>query len=255
MPTQADSAALQRLARGHMQRQVREVAQTQTALARLWDRTMDPADIDGSFQKFQALATPLIKTARDRGELTAQTYFEQSKAEAGYTTPPATVDFQPTATLENRNALHATSVAFAKRQIKRGVPAGQALSAAKIAMLGSAKRRVLEAPRRRIIALSKKDKDVKAWARVSDGHPCPFCLMLVSRGPVYSFGTGDFQAHDRCGCSAMPVYRNDRSNGWTPAAKDARKLYDDWGGDYNDVRWALAHPDEAEAALAKRKAA
>ena len=103
-----------------MQQQVRDVARTQVLLAALWDRTMDPADIDGSFARFQPLASRLIKASRDRGELSAQDYFAAAKVLAGYDATPATVELQPARELQNRAALHATSVAGAKAAIGRG---------------------------------------------------------------------------------------------------------------------------------------
>jgi hypothetical protein len=213
--------------------QVREVAQTQATLARLWDLTMDTSDIDGSFPRFQARASALIKSARDRGELTAQQYYEAQKTLAGYGSAAPSVALQDEQRRANRAALHATSVAKAKAAIARGEPPEVALNAAKAAMLRAAKRRVLDAPRRRLISLSHEDDDARGWTRVSDGAPCYFCAMLVSRGPVYSSGTARFQAHDGCGCSARPVMRSDPSGGWSNDARALRALYDN-PGEYGD---------------------
>jgi len=217
------------IARAHMAQQVREVAQTQATLARLWDLTLDPSDIDGSFARFQGRASALIKAARGRGELTAQQYYQAQKLLAGFETAAPLVDMQPDGARANRNALHATSVAKAKAAIARGENPDVALEAAKAAMLRSAKRRILEAPRKRLIALSDEDDDALGWARVSDASPCYFCAMLVSRGPVYTGVTAKFRAHDGCGCSARPVMKGDRSGGWSEDARALRKLWDDPG--------------------------
>ena len=222
---------LDAVARAHMAQQVREVAQTQATLARLWDLTLDPSDIDGSFARFQVRASQLIKGARSRGELTAQQYYQAQKVLAGFATPAPVVGLQPTQELANRNALHATSVAKAKAAIARGEPPEVALNAAKAAMLRSAKRRILDAPRRRLIALSDVDDDALGWARVSDAQPCYFCAMLVSRGPVYRAGTARFPAHDGCGCSARPVMQGDPTGGWSPDARALRDLWDKPGED------------------------
>jgi hypothetical protein len=220
---------LDRIARAHMAQQVREVAETQATLARLWDLTLDPSDIDGSFQVFQSRASALIKGSRSRGELTAQQYYQAQKVLAGFATPAPMVDLQPEGARANRNALHATSVAKAKAAIARGEAPEVALQAAKAAMLRSAKRRILEAPRKRLIALSAEDDDAVGWARVSDASPCYFCAMLVSRGPVYTGVTAKFRAHDGCGCSARPVMRGDSAGGWSEDARALRKLWDDPG--------------------------
>lgn len=236
------------LARRHMQQQVRDVARLQVILAELWDRTMDPADIDGSFLRFQAQASAVIKAGRRSGELSAQEYYDAAKVLAGYDKPAPDVEFQPTETKANRAALHATSVANAKKAIANGTPADQALTAAKAAMLRSAKRRILEAPRRRILALADADSDTRGWARVSDGKPCHFCAMLLGRGPVYSAGTASFSAHDGCGCSAKPVFKNDRTGGWDPTSRRLNDLYEastrDVGGFWRtDYAYAVAHPE------------
>ena len=236
------------LARKHMQQQVRDVARLQVILAELWDRTMDPADIDGSFARFQAQASAVIKAGRRSGELTAQEYYDAAKVLAGYDKPAPDVDFQPTETRANRAALHATSVAKAKASIARGTPADAALEAAKAAMLRSAKRRILEAPRRRLIRLANEDGDSRGWARVSDGKPCHFCAMLLGRGPVYSSGTAHFEAHDGCGCSAKPVFKNDATGGWDPGSRRLADLYKastaKTGGFWRtDYAYAAAHPE------------
>ena len=48
------------------------------------------------------------------------------------------------------------------------------------------------------------------YARVSDGKPCAFCAMLISRGAVYGPSASHFDAHRSCGCTAEPVYRHDQ---------------------------------------------
>jgi len=236
------------LARRHMRQQVRDVARLQVKLAALWDRTMDPSDIDGSFLRFQAQASALIKAGRRSGELSAQEYYDAAKVLAGYDKPAPDVEFQPTETKANRAALHATSVANAKKAIAKGTPADQALLAAKAAMLRSAKRRVLEAPRRRLLRLANDDGDARGWARVSDGKPCYWCAMLLGRGPVYTSVTVHFEAHDGCGCSAKPVFKNDSTGGWDPTSRRLNDLYKastrDVGGFWRtDYAYAVAHPE------------
>lgn len=248
------TADLDALAQAHMRQQVRETAALQTLLARLWDQTMDPNDIDGSFERFQPKASALIKAGRARGEVTAQRYFDAASLRAGYAERARTTAMQPAATRANRAALHATSVAKAKASIARGVSPDQAMVQAKAAMLRSAKRRILEAPRSRLITLSDADKNVEGWARVSDGRPCYFCAMLVSRGPVYSEMSGGFEAHDGCGCSVAPVFKSDSAGGWSPDARALRELYestDEENGQRGSYDWratysrAIANPKSA----------
>lgn len=49
------------------------------------------------------------------------------------------------------------------------------------------------------------DPSCKGWQRVGVGD-CDFCRMLIGRGAVYREATADFAAHDRCECTAEPVF-------------------------------------------------
>lgn len=71
-------------------------------------------------------------------------------------------------------------------------------------------------------------KDNAAWARVPEPGACKFCLMLASRGFVYSKSTvGDSKKfHGKCRCNAMPVWDETRARveyGYDPGA-----LYDQY---------------------------
>lgn len=62
------------------------------------------------------------------------------------------------------------------------------------------------------------------WARVArGGKTCAFCLLLVSRGPVYAKDTAVFESHPACDCIAVPV----RGNDWHGKSQfeAAEKLY------------------------------
>jgi hypothetical protein len=67
-----------------------------------------------------------------------------------------------------------------------------------------------------------------AYARVPEPGACKFCLMLASRGFVYSKSTaGDSKKfHGKCRCNAMPVWDETRARveyGYDPDA-----LYDQY---------------------------
>ena len=93
------------------------------------------------------------------------------------------------------------------------------------------------------------DPKALGWARVSDGDPCYFCAMLLSRGFVYksessaTFGDGDLY-HDNCQCSAVPVfsveqYKNDPQFDANRRYKAAWKDHkNDWRGFINAERRA-----------------
>jgi len=233
------------LARAHMSAQVGEAAKVQLALSVLWDRTIDPDDIGGSFWRFREQAATYIGAGRTLSEATAQRYFGNLKAVAGLDTElPAVVrDVLPAAAAKGSlSAATGKSLKRALDNVRAGDSPNLALATAKGNMLGSAKRQVLNAGRSRLMRLSRADKDIIAWARVTDGGPCSFCAMLVSRGPVYKTAN-KFPAHDRCGCSVRPVTKNDPSGGWSDDARAYKEL---WTGDAVTFRHAIT---ERRAAL------
>lgn len=88
----------------------------------------------------------------------------------------------------------------------------------------------------------------RSWRRVSDGNPCSFCAILVSRGDAYtsedaaltvvgrgrprgSRGLGE-KYHDHCGCTAVEVIGT-----WTPTAEEQR---------YQDAYWAATKACDAD---------
>lgn len=222
------------LARAHMKSQVAHAGASQAALARLWDETIDPQDLTRSFARFRELAVPYIGAGRLLSDRTADTYLGAVKEVAGLAPLALTAAELATDRLSNgviKSSLTAAtgkSLARAAFLISQGVDPVLAIAAAKSNMLGSAKRQIINASRSRILTATRRDPDMGRWARVSDGMPCAFCAMLVSRGPVYSALSVHFEAHDRCGCNARPVTRNDPTGGWAP---DARRFRDAWDAD------------------------
>lgn len=80
-----------------------------------------------------------------------------------------------------------------------------------------------------------RDPVALGYVRVTRDKPCAFCLMLASRGPVYSedsfdesdprfTGPGNHKVHDSCACTLRPVYRRTKDN-WTDTAKVADELW------------------------------
>lgn len=215
------------LARAHQAEQVRQAATIQTALSVLWDRTIVPSDLQGSFARFEVTARRLVNAGRTRGELTAQEYDDALRQLAGLE-GTISVPRQPFENEATQRALYSTGYAHAVRRIGEGDDVATALVSAKVSLLRAAKRRTLQAGRQRLIDLTNADPDMDRVARVSDGKPCAFCAMLVSRGPVYTASTAGFRAHDGCGCSVRPVPRGD--SGWSGDARTYRELYDKSAG-------------------------
>lgn len=100
-----------------------------------------------------------------------------------------------------------------KWHISQDLTQQTAFEAARRIFLGAFHEAVLAGSRDTIKATAKADTRAVGWRRVSDGHPCAFCAMLVSRGPAYTSeakalskqGSSD-PYHPHCGCTVEIVY-------------------------------------------------
>jgi len=106
-----------------------------------------------------------------------------------------------------------------------------------------------------IVDAVRHDRRALGYARTTMGlENCAFCLLLVSRGPVYRDeeaallrdGTGE-PYHDRCDCIAVPVY--DRTD-W-PGRDEYLQMETAWrehGGDLQSWRRYIADREQADQA-------
>jgi hypothetical protein len=123
--------------------------------------------------------------------------------------------------------------------------------------------------RRTLLQAVDSDDRAIGFARVATGREtCAFCLMLVSRGPVYKTfesagGSGDYRDdfmkkwHPNCDCKVVPVF--DRAN-WPgrQAYEEALEMWREYTRGYsgrdalNALRRAIDHNhiDEADLAAA-----
>jgi hypothetical protein len=125
-------------------------------------------------------------------------------------------------------SLYVTGPVVVRTQIAKGASLEAAKQAGLAGTLAAGKRIMLDAGRGVLLEAARRDKNIRGWARVSDGDPCAFCAMLISRGPVYrTEASAAFRAHDRCGCSVRLVYRTDVDRGWSTQADALRRLWDD----------------------------
>lgn len=78
-------------------------------------------------------------------------------------------------------------------------------------------------------------KTAVGYVRITKDKPCSFCLMLASRGPVYSedsfresdarfTGPGNHKVHDDCGCMLRPAFTKN-SEQWPEGARRADELW------------------------------
>jgi hypothetical protein len=71
---------------------------------------------------------------------------------------------------------------------------------------GGFDRRLWTAARSVYMTSATSDPAAHGWQRETDGHACAFCVMLASRGAVYSEASADFSSHDHCGCTAVVAW-------------------------------------------------
>jgi len=214
------------LAEGHRIDQVKLTASTQRLLAEVWRRTIDPARLDATFPTYLAAAEQVLGAGRTASHALARRYYMRVASAAG--AEALAVGLAPLSREAVATSLHATGPALVKSKLAEGATLAAAQEAGLAATVAAGKRIMLDAGREMLVEASRRDPNVQGWARVSDGSPCSFCAMLVSRGPVYGESTVSFRAHDGCGCGVRLVYRQDADNGWSSQAASLESLWSDY---------------------------
>lgn len=97
-----------------------------------------------------------------------------------------------------------------------------------------------DAERNQTVAYAIHDKDIKGWARIDPEPPtCSFCLLLVSRGPVYrsAHSAGDRNKYHH-GCTCIPVLVFNGQSNWRGEQhyKEALAIYKQAKGDPKKFR-------------------
>lgn len=212
----------------HRIQQVKLTADVQRLLAEVYRRTIDPSRLDQTFPVYLAAASRVLGQGRAASDVLARRYYMRAASGAGF--EPVALDAPPVPM--NREAvetsLRVTGPVLVKQQIAKGVPLVLATQLGLAATIAAGKRIMLDGGREMLIQASRRDPNVKAWARVSDGGPCAFCAMLISRGPVYGEEFVSFRSHDRCGCGVRLVFKGEADGGWS---EDATRLNRLWKGD------------------------
>jgi hypothetical protein len=121
-------------------------------------------------------------------------------------------------------------------------------------ILAVAERHAAAGGREAMVDAARHDPDALGYARTTVGlENCAFCLMLVSRGPVYKTqsaallrdGTSE-PYHDRCDCIATPVF-NRASWPGRDEYLEMRAAWAEHGGDLTTWRRYIASRKTDEA--------
>lgn len=145
-------------------------------------------------------------------------------------------------------SLRVTGPHTIKYRIGRGETPERAKRNALVDAGGAGMRHVADGGRDSLLTVVRNDRRAIGYIRVSDGNPCSFCAMLISRGPVFKsewaaggsnrrsdrhatdprtpfIGKGDFKVHDNCGCTAEIVYSD--ATAWPGRGKEFQRLWND----------------------------
>ena len=185
-------------------------------------RSADPADIDAWFTRIYPELEQLIVTGQRAANAATAQYLGNHAAAEGVLVRPALVDGS---TEQIATSLRVTGPVAFKTSIAQ---TGSELAARRVMVkvsTGAAQRLLLTPPRESVIETVRQSTRIVGYRRVSDGNPCAFCAMLLSRGAVYKDSStaelvgfsgrirGTQEAgdafHDHCHCGSEPVYSHD----------------------------------------------
>lgn len=209
---------------------------------RVWP-ILDDRRLEQTAPVWLQLMLGLIRGYRTESARTAVRYYEQLRAVELPQEPPRRARLINLDELNEepiRTSLIVTGPSTIKRQSRRaaalrpsealeslaGSPSiprqyrsEQIRKAALVQVSGAASRHVLDGGREALREEAALDTRVLAFARVSDGAPCSFCALMISRGYVYRteasagssandrfVGDGLYKFHDNCGCTVEPVF-------------------------------------------------
>lgn len=187
-------------------------------------------DPDGSWSALKMALKAIVRDRRSQSARLTGPYYQRIRAEAGVRgqIEPA----QPRELVERRldEALDGAGMFVYRQALGLGAAPEQARDRASVTLTGAATRLVLEGGRDVMERSVLADEDALGWARVSDGDPCSWCSMLVSRGAVYKSAVtagdvrfGGEKYHDHDGCQAVPIF-----DPQSPILDRADDLYRQW---------------------------
>lgn len=204
-------------------------------------RKAPTGDIDKWFEQTIAQIMEIVAVAYEVIRRLTAAFLQEHAELAGAKVVPklAELDF-----IAGTRSLHITGpVAFKQHMTVSGGDELASRAVMSRRMSGAVQRQTMDADRDTTHLTIDANDDIVGWRRVSDGDPCAWCAMLISRGAVYKSrssatrvvgrrgnarGTGpEARAlgqsyHDNDGCTAVPLYAHEDE----PAEVD--DLYHHW---------------------------
>ena len=212
----------------HRRSQVRIAITADSQARRLWDSSLNLADLDASQPVWKQTMLNLLETWYHISQQEALLYlprFRQAELEVGSGIRVSVPRFDRDAVGGQLDWMGSTNV---KWHMSMGQTQQDAYEAARRLFLDAFHEAVLAGGRGTVQEWARKDPRAIGYRRVADGNPCTFCAMLVGRGPVYTSerkalsqrGGGAYHPH--CGCTVEVVYGDWRPNG------QERRFVDDY---------------------------
>ena len=206
----------------HRRRQVSLAITADSQARRAWDATLDLNDLTGTQPIWKRTMLNLIQTWWRISEQAALAYLPQYREAETGEGPGIEIGVQQ---FDRRRAgekldwLGSTNV---KWHLASGDTPEDAYRKARELFLGVFHEAVLTGGRSAIEHWAQQDTRAIGWRRVSDGDPCAFCAMLVTRGPVYTSAkkaglraSDGKKYHPHCGCTVEVVYGD-----WEPTQQE-----------------------------------
>lgn len=201
----------------------------------LWP-VLDPARLEQTTQVWMRLAIEVITRWRQAAVLSAADYYRLFRAaETGELVPPKVALINTLDLRRVQTSLLVTGPIRIKALTRSGLDPEKAAEQTLVTSLSAAGRHVLDGGRDALDTAVHDDSRAVGYARVTSAHPCAFCALLASRGPVYktaetaertsarsSRGPGRAY-HDGCACVPEPVFDADAP--WPGKAREWDELY------------------------------
>lgn len=242
----ATNAFASELTDAHRAAQARRGAFLAYAIARLWERTVKPANLEETTAAFMRLALALIKRERKTSVGLTRTYYPEFRQlelpnAPKFELPPAPeliqeaveTSLRVTGPIAYQKKVAKTQELDMSPELERAF-LDEAFESAGKTTAAAAVRHALDGGRDQMRAAAKADPRAIGWARVTQADPCYFCALLASRGPVYGekvfddsnamfTGSGTAKVHDACQCTMEPSY--DRKSEWPGRGRDFEQLW------------------------------
>jgi len=189
------------LTEAHRLAQLRLGARTISQLRAVWN-LLDPEDLDGTFAEWVSAVQPIVDAGRAASSRLAGAYFNALRTlelgEPGDVIPAGPLD--PRTLITSMLVTGPVSI----RANRGRLTLTETLDIAAARTSGAAMRHALNGGRETLTGSVRADRRAVGYQRVASGNACDFCAERAGA----TFAEDEvFEAHDRCGCAAVPLFR------------------------------------------------